>query len=276
MNSNNTLIKEADGILFLQYPNLCMLPHIRHAASTRVGGVTDTPHLASMNLGVNTGDTRENLMENYARFCKAVEIPAEDLVFSSQFHNANIRDVTQSDRGKGLINPMDYQDVDGLVTDCLDTALTVFSADCVPILFADTLRRAIGAAHCGWGGTIKNLAGKMVETLHARYACRPEDLQIAIGASIHRCCYEVSKELYEQFLHTFPFLQNTEAVLLEHGSYYLDLPDINRQILMEHGVPKSSIFVSDLCTCCNKDTLFSHRGSAGKRGIMANIITMCR
>lgn len=247
---------------------------IRHASSTRLGGVSKIDYLSGMNLGFKTDDTKENVIKNYEIFCEKTGIPMENLVFSSQFHNANIRVVTSLDRGKGLLKNMDYSDVDGLVTNEISTALTVFSADCVPILYVDAKNKAIGAAHCGWRGTIKGLAGKMVKKMNDEYKSNPSDIYAAICPSIKSCCYEVSEDLFKSFILEFPFIENTDCAFCKNGGFYLDLPKINERILKKNGV--KNIEVSSLCTSCESDYLFSHRKSGGKRGIMAHIIEIIK
>lgn len=258
--------------MYITYEIFKNFDFVKHASSTRFGGVSKTDYLASMNLGFKTDDLRENVIKNYELFCEETKIQKEDLVFSSQFHNANIKEVFQNDRGKGLIYPMDYEDFDGLVTNEKNVALTIFSADCVPILFLDPKNKAIGAAHCGWRGTFKELASKMIKELGRLYGSQPEDILTAICPAIKSCCYEVSKDLYDDFILKFPFLENSECAIEKCGGYYLDLPLINKTLLENAGV--KNIEVSNYCTSCRSDMFFSHRKSGGKRGICAHIIEL--
>ena len=117
------------------------------------------------------------------------------------------------------------------ITNEKNVALTVFSADCVPILFLDPKNKAIGAAHCGWRGTFKKLAPKMIKELKRLYGSKPEDILTAICPAIKSCCYEVSKDLYDDFILKFPFLENSECAIEKCDGYYLDLPLINITLL---------------------------------------------
>ena len=150
MESKNSIINENNGVGYVTYPNLAKLDFVRHASSVRKGGISKIPYLASMNLGFHTDDDTETVRENFRIFAKAVGIDVNDMVSSSQFHNANIRVATASDRGKGILKSADYEDVDALVTNEKNVALTVFGADCVPLLFADSKNKSVGASHCGW------------------------------------------------------------------------------------------------------------------------------
>ncbi len=274
MTSGNVRIVETGNVKHIEYPIFDKLKFVKCVSSTRYGGVSHGM-CAFMNLGFKTLDTRENVWENYRLFSNATGIKTEEMVASSQFHNANIRVCTKDDGGKGIIKEADYEDIDGLLTNEKDVALVIYSADCVPVIFADEKNKVIGAAHCGWRGTYKNLAGKMTEKMKEMYNSNPEGIYVAIGASIKKCCYEISKELYDDFVREYPYIKDTDAAEERKGKYYLDLPLINKYILMKNGIKEENILVSDMCTCCMKDDLFSHRGLGPGRGIMASIIKMC-
>lgn len=266
------MINSNKNVKYITYDIFKNFDFIKHASSTRIGGVSKTEYLESMNLGFKTDDKRENVLKNYDIFCDAVGICKNDVVFSSQVHNANIKIATNSDRGKGLIRELDYEDVDALITNEKNVALTVFSADCVPILYVDSKNKVIGAAHCGWGGTIKGLAHKVTKKMTEVFGTNPGDIYVAIGPSIKGCCYEVSKDLYGNFVNEFPYIKNTECAFINEDKYYLDLPRINCEILKKSNV--KNIEICSLCTSCNTDFLFSHRKQNGKRGIMAHMIEL--
>ena len=86
--------------------------------------------------------------------------------------------------------------------------------------------------------------------------------------------YEVSKELYMDFIKEFPYINDGICAEIINDKYYLDLPSINKKILINFGLKEENIFIADMCTCCNKDHLFSHRGQGPGRGIMASMITI--
>lgn len=255
----------------LKYPIFSELDGIVHGASTRMGGVSGG-YFSSMNLGLGTDDDISNVRKNWEIFCSAAGIDINKTVCAAQTHTDNIRYVTEKDCGKGIVTARDYNDVDALVTNEHGIALCVFSADCIPVLFADVKEGAIGAAHCGWRGTCKELAAKTVFEMQKLFGCRPENIKAAVGAGIHKCCYEVDEKLYSDFKEKFGGA--ADAFSVRDGRFYLDLPEINRYVLLSAGLAPENIYVSDLCTCCNKDTLFSHRGSHGKRGLMVNFIQM--
>lgn len=244
---------------------------INHAVSTRGGGVSTIPGLESLNLGTHTADSIENVRENYRRFCDAARFRPETLVLGKQTHSANVRVVTPDDCGKGVFTDRDYTDVDSLVTSHKHIPLVIHTADCVPVMFADTKGRAIGNAHCGWRGTYSKLASVTLDALKENYGVKPEDLVCTIGPCICRNCYEVSRDLYEDFLEKFG---KSDALVKNDGQYYIDLPRLNKQILVAEGVAEDRIIVSDICTCCNTEFMFSHRGQGPQRGILASVIEL--
>ena len=277
------LILQKNTVPVLHFPNLLDVPGLTHASSTRIGGVSgktdDTKHFSSMNLSFNCGDVREDVQENYRIFCEAADIPFDAVTFSAQTHTSNIRVIDNEDIGKGLSKERDYTDIDGLITDVKEAALTIFSADCVPILFADRQGRAIGAAHCGWKGTFALLQKKMIEKFSLLYNIEPSNILVAVGPCIHVECYEVDENLYGKFIVMLQDegLSNEDisAVAISKDSkFYLDLPHINELLIQKAGVPSANIYVSDLCTSCHSDFLFSHRASHGKRGLLASMIML--
>jgi len=174
--------------------------------------------------------------------------------------------------------------------------LGVQTADCVPILLADTRQRAIAAVHAGWRGTLARIVVKTLGRMRMEFGTRPRDVVAALGPAIGRCCYEVGPEVAQAFSAQFraaadwfdgPFDQ------LAHGEeplwlpwltmmppghvpppprVQLDLRAANRWQLADAGVPESAIAVSDLCTACRTDLLFSYRREGAKTGRMLAVI----
>ena len=147
-----------NGLIYFTADSFDGCGGVAHGFSTRAGGVSQGP-FASLNLGINRGDSRENVLENYRRFCAAVGADVESLVFSHQIHKDGIRVVTSADAGKGLERERDY-DADALITDIPGLALVIFTADCIPVLLYDPVRRVVGAAHAGWRSTALSIAEK--------------------------------------------------------------------------------------------------------------------
>ena len=258
--------REKNGVTWLSATPFEKMEGIVQGFSTRLGGVS-TEYLSSMNLSFSRGDQEENVRENFRRIADAIGFTPEDLVFSDQTHTTNIRVVTEADRGKGFTKPLDYTDVDGLITDRPGVTLVTFFADCVPLYFLDRKRRAIGLAHSGWRGTVNRMGQAVLSAMEKEYGTDPADVTACIGPSICQDCYEVGEEVIAEF--AAAFREEHHPALFykkENGKYQLDLWEANRIVFREAGVPETGISVTDICTHCNPELLFSHRTAADRRG----------
>ena len=259
-------IKENKGVVWLSYPAFEKFPDIVQAFSTRVGGVSQGIY-SSMNLSFTRGDDDAAVHENYRRFAAAVGFEAEDIVTSDQTHTANVRVITEEDRGNGITKPRQYTDVDGMITNVPGLVLATFYADCVPLYFVDPVHHAIGLSHSGWRGTVAKIGAVTVERMREEYGSDPGDIYSAIGPSICQDCYEVSEDVIQEFRTAFG--RKDWDVLFyrkENGKYQLNLWEANRIIMQEAGIREEHISMPGICTCCNPEFLFSHRASHGKRG----------
>ena len=182
----------------LEYLTSSALEGAVHCFSTRFGGVSEGA-LASLNLGVHRGDRPANVRENYRRLGAAVGFDPKNTVFTKQVHSDIVQRVGRQDCGRGLVFPVE-EARDGLVTDEPGVALTIFSADCTPVLLFDPVARAIGAAHAGWRGTAAGIAARTVEAMRREFGCRPENLRAAIGPCISQCCFETDSDVPEAML----------------------------------------------------------------------------
>lgn len=255
-----------NGVDYLYFPSLAETKLVNHLFSTRTGGVSEGI-FSSMNLSYTRGDEKEAVDENFRRIAALFDSTPENIVCSDQTHTTNIRQVTKEDMGKGVTRKRDYQDVDGLITDVPGIILATFYADCVPLYFLDTEHKAIGLSHSGWKGTVGKMGACTLKAMREAFGTRPEMVKAAIGPSICKDCYEVGEEVAEQFMSLFK--EHTEEMITPgkaEGKYQLDLWAANKRILLESGILPENLEVTDLCTCCNSELLFSHRASGGKRG----------
>ena len=259
-------IIENKGVTWLSYPAFEQFPDIVHAFSTRLGGVSQGIY-SSMNLSFTRGDEDTAVHENYRRLADAVGFSTEDIVTSDQTHTANVRVVTEADRGNGITKPRPYTDVDGMITNVPGLVLATFYADCVPLYFVDPVHHAIGLSHSGWRGTVAKIGKVTVEKMKEEYGTEAEDLYAAIGPSICQDCYEVSEDVILEFRKSFEEKYwDTLFYKKENGKYQLNLWEANRIIMLEAGIEEEHISMPGICTCCNPEFLFSHRASHGKRG----------
>lgn len=267
-------LKESNGVYYFQFPLLEKSGIVTHGFSTKIGGVSKGVY-AQMNLGVSRGDDPEAVLENYRRIANVLHMPWERMVLSHQTHTTNIRVVTGKDAGAGLVKKRDYENVDGLITNIPNLPLVTFYADCVPLYFVDPVHRAIGLSHSGWRGTVNRMGQCTVEAMKAEYHSRPEDILACIGPSICSECYEVGEEVAQEFEKAFLPAQN-EQILKQKpdGKYLLNLWKANEIILLEAGIKKEHLAITDVCTKCNPDLLYSHRVMGNQRGNLAAFLCL--
>ena len=255
----------------LKYPLLEQTGIVEHCFTTRIGGVSKGIY-ESLNLSFTRGDEDAAVRENFRRLAGAMETDVSKFVFTDQTHTTNVRRETAEDAGKGIVKERDYTDIDGLITNEPGLVLSTFYADCVPLYFVDPVHRAIGMSHSGWKGTVGKMGAATITAMKREFGTEAKDLVCAIGPSICQDCYEVSEDVADAFKEAFP--GHADEILLDkkNGKYQLDLWRTNEIVLTEAGVLKENIAVTNICTCCNPDLLFSHRASHGKRGNLGAFI----
>ena len=237
-----------------------------HCFTTRFGGVSQGA-LSSMNLAIKLDETDENVQRNFEILGNELGFGIKDLVLTRQTHSDIVRTVTQNDCN-GCFH-RNYPECDALVTNTPGVALTVFTADCTPLLFHDPVTGAVGAAHAGWRGTVSAIGVKTVAAMVQQFGCKAEDIRVAIGPNIGFCHFETDTDVPEALLAAFgeevrPYIRSVG------NKYFVDLKEINALILRRAGV--RHIEISDACTMCQPDRFWSHRVTGGIRGSQGALI----
>ncbi|MEA1972121.1 MAG: peptidoglycan editing factor PgeF [Candidatus Cloacimonadota bacterium] len=156
------------------------------------------------------------------------------VVFSNQVHSDRIMIVD-------IINEIanEFENFDGFVTKKKNISLLVKSADCTPVLFYSPKNHVIGAVHSGRKGTQKNIAGKMVKMMKNEFDVNPNEILVALGPSISKRNYKVSKEIFQKFV---------EMTNIEQEFPFLDLKNTIKQQLINAGILQENINFSKICT----------------------------
>ena len=198
-----------------------------------------------------------------------------------------------------LIHCVDSLPEQGLVGDGLITAtpgilLAIQTADCLPVIVADTKRRAVGVFHAGWRGTVKRIVEKGVGEMQRWFGSKPRELVAAIGPAVHECCYTVGEEVRENFRSQFEYADSLFHEVKESDpvrekypllfltarapghstlpvNIFLNLVEANRRQLLDAGMIASNIDASPLCTSCRTDLLFSYRAQHGITGRLMGV-----
>jgi YfiH family protein len=179
-------------------------------------------------------------------------IPPLDIVTVHQIHSTRVI----SNQGM----PRRNEDADGLIENTPGIAIGIKTADCVPILLADPVRRAVAAIHAGWRGTAGNIVQAAIRSMASEFSTRAEHVHAAIGPSIGPCCYEVGPEVASQFS------------LTPSNRVHLDLRSLNAKQLEASGVHAGNISISPDCTKCSPDHYHSFRRDREAAGRMLSWI----
>ena len=232
-----------------------------HAVSTKS---LSEPSLFS--LALHTGEDKKSIISNRKKL--SLELSANNLHFvtANQTHSDHISIVSKVEtKGWSEISNA-INDCDALITDKRQVMLTVFTADCVPILLYDKDKEIVSAIHAGWRGTKANIVSKTVKKMIDIYGSNPKDIIAGIAPSIGRCCYEVDEDVAQHF---FDKQDSFDSV---GKKYMLDLPHINKMQLLDMGLLEQHIEMSSICTSCEVDTFFSYRKEKGCSGRFVSTI----
>ncbi len=283
-SNSNWIERKVRGIQILQVPALAKLSWLVQGFSTRPGGISLLNGEKILNLGFTEWDSRENVLENRRRFQSALGATDLKLISLKQIHSDVIHlfDAAPANPCRG----------DASVTNRPGLLLGVQTADCVPILLVDPKKRSVAAVHAGWRGTLQRIVVKAIGQMQMQFKSKPADLLAAIGPAIGGCCYKVGTEVATQFLSQFAeapgwfdeFRTGDEPNPIQWlnmmppghqpppKNVLLDLRKANRAQLLGAGLRASNIFVSDLCTACRRDLLFSYRKEGAQSGRLLSVI----
>lgn len=267
------------------------LPWLVSGFSTRKGGFSTVFGGHDLNLGIIRHDSRKTVEKNRRLFLDAAGAGAgrraTTLVSAKQIHSSIIHVLSAAPK-RPLIG-------DGLLTNAPGLLLSIQTADCVPILLFDPVKKVVGAFHAGWRGTAKRIVEKGVGEMRVHFESAPNDIRAALGPAIGKCCYAVGEEVVDEFHSQFDYASALFSEVFDEDpikrrypmlfltarapghsnlgpQIHLDLIAANRRQLLDAGVRPKNIWSADLCTGCNPNRLFSHRKEAGFTGRMIAVI----
>jgi len=274
-NYDTTVTCEKNGVVWLEFKEFIDKGFpIRHAYSTRIGGVSEG-FLSTMNLRNCEYDSRENYEKNMHLFFDAAGFSFENIVASHQTHTNNVHVVREEDVPTGTLFGREFSDIDGLVTNLRHVPLVCSFADCIPLYFYASDVNAIGVSHGGWRGCVSDIAGNTVRAMVREYGADVKNIYAGVGPGICVDCYEVGEDVYTEFSKVFDDEQLMRVFAEGRpGHYQLNLWEANREFMLMAGIPAENITVTDICTKCNSDKLFSHRVQGFKRGNQIGVMEL--
>lgn len=232
-------------------------------STTRRGGVS-TGLYGGFNVNAYCGDKPKHVAENRRLLCQTLDINENSLILPHQVHGIESRQIAAPFfRLPEDVQAMLLEGIDSLLTDVPGVCIGVSTADCIPILMYDPVRHVTAAVHAGWRGTLSRIVCKTVKDLRVCYDSRPADLRVVVGPGISLEAFEVGEEVYDHFAQA-GFDMNTIA--RKYTKWHLDLPECNRQQLIQSGIRPEYILNSNVCTYHRTDLFFSARRLGTKSG----------
>jgi polyphenol oxidase len=290
-------LRPKHGLSILELYGLARLDWLVHGFSTRPGGASKLEDKwgrekeeSVLNLGFTEWDDRARVEENRRKFLLAIGASEHEMVMVTlgQIHSDIVHEISS----QSLPNSPG----DAMFTRRPGLLLAVQTADCIPILLADSRTHTVAAVHSGWRGTLQRIAEKTLGRMRMEFGTRTHDVIAAFGPGIGSCCYEVGPEVAREFAAQFPLARNwfqgpfdaaaagendpnwlpwltmaPPGQTPESPRLHLDLIAANRALLLEAGVPGRNIFSSGLCTACRTDLFFSYRKERTTGRLMAAI-----
>jgi YfiH family protein len=240
---------------------------VPHGFFTRRGGVS-SGNYASLNCSLSSQDDRSHVLENRARVARAVGVDPEALLGLTQVHGSHVVTVTEPwAAGHG-------PKADALVTGTAGLALGIVTADCAPVLFADSGGTIVGAAHAGWRGAV---AGVLEATIAAMIAlgATAGSITAAVGPCIAQASYEVGPDLRDAVLTRSPADSAFFVAGQREDRWQFDLPGYCLARLREAGVGR--VLMTGADTLTEADRFFSHRRrTLAKAGPIGHQISVIR
>ncbi len=238
----------------LLYFKSSTLNGVRHGFFGRQGGVS-TDLVSSLNCypfireKTQQIDSLDNVQRNRKIILSALGVEAQDLLTANQVHGDTIVTVRTP-------QPMDFEDADGIITDVPNLPIGILTADCVPVLYADTQHKVVGAVHAGWKGAFLKIHVKMIQKLKAM-GIPANQIKAVVGPSIQQGSYEVDHGFYERFASQHPSNVNYFFPSIKEQHHHFDLPRLVYEDLMTKGL--FSVDWVRLDTVIHDDMFFSHR-----------------
>jgi polyphenol oxidase len=253
---------------------LSALPGVAHGLTRRVEGLGR----ADGNIGFSAPRDREDAWAMRQRWCAAMGFVPEDLVTLGQIHGRDVRVATEAHGGHGATPGSAQIGLgDALVTNQIGPVLMTLHADCQPVLVVDpgAGRRgpAIGVAHAGWRGTVADIVGATLAAMAAAFGTRVEDAHVVLGPAIGRCCYDVGDDVAQTW-REIAGADADEALEVDGERHRFSLTAANALLLTRAGVRATNVEASAICTKCDGDHWFSHRGQGAQTGRFGAMISI--
>lgn len=249
MFTNNVVVqKTINNVNYLQFKKLLEL------------GVNHCFVMKELNFTFKH-QTLEDCYSSFKHVAEDFNFNLNNLCRPVQKHSANVKIV---DNKKG-INLPEYENTDALITNIKDTPLAITTADCIPIIVYDPVKKVIANVHSGWKGTYQEIILNTITEMKVVFNSKEEDLLFFFGPAICQECFEVDEDVKDMFMKKFAYLDNIKDII-KTGSikdnkqkYNINTILLNKTLLINKNISKENMYFANICTCCNKDYMHSYR-----------------
>ncbi len=206
--------------------------------------------------------------QNYQIICRELNIDVQNIVRPQQAHTNIVEHVDYQNKSNTFSN------VDGLITNLKDTALSLVFADCTALLLYDPTKNVIGNIHSGWRGTVSKIGKTAINKMIEEHNCNPDDIICCIGPTIRKCHFRVHADVKEKFEKVFGKSIIAPAGMQDgEETFMVDVVGANIKMLKECGLRDENIIDSGICTVCNNELFHSYRAHKDLSG--RNTAIMC-
>lgn len=210
-----------------------------------------------MNVNRYCGDNFGYVAKNLKLLSGELNVSVDHIIMPHQTHGTEVRQIATDFLALPTgVKTLLLEGVDALTTDVCGVCIGVSTADCMPVIIYDPEHHAAAAVHAGWRGTVTRIVQKAVASMNLSYTSHPESLKAIIGPGISLEAFEVGDEVYAEFVQAG---FDMETISRRIGKWHIDLPQCNRQQLLEAGLAEENIVMSGICTYNNADRFFSAR-----------------
>lgn len=234
-----------------------------HGFTTRNGGFSEKP-FDSLNLGYHVGDDPTMVLNNRRRLSREAGFELTQAVLAEQVHGANVARVNRKEAGSGVYSLENtIKNCDALITSDPGLILLSLHADCPAVFILDPRSPAIGLVHAGWRGTVQLILQATLEAMKTAFGTNAGQCLAGISPAAGPCCYAVGPEIIEKWIEEGVPLAASAVRQKNQDTWFFNLAEANRLILLASGLLNRNIYINPLCTVCNSDQFFSYRGVKG-------------
>lgn len=239
---------EQNALKWYSFDALDALGFFKHWITTRSGGVSKGGY-AQLNLSGSVGDNEKSVREN-RRIAENLFCDGKNIFLPKQTHGTKILEV--SDTMEENI------EADILIFKQPAFPGGILTADCLPIIIADPVKKMAALIHAGRNGIFSKILTRAVSHLQYIHECEPSNMTAVIGPGIRNCCYDINDDVFEGKYNGYKKYKTSAGTL--------DLVNATQDQLATAAVPPQKIYDSCICTSCHSDEFFSHRKLRGKTG----------